>query len=53
MVICACLTCTNIYKKRQAGEGSLTSSEALQSKEIPEMLLGELTALRLQFCTVA
>ena len=31
MVICASLTCANIYVKQQADEGPLTSSEALQS----------------------
>ena len=45
MVICACLTCANIYMKRQADEKFHTPSEALQS-EI-------LTVLRLKFCTIA
>ena len=50
MVICACLICADIYIKRQADERFLTPSEALQSQEMPVMLLSEiLTALRLEF----
>ena len=51
IVMCACLTCADIYAKEQADQGSLTPSEALQSEEIPNMLLFKtLTALRLEFC---
>ena len=40
--------------KGQADEGFLTPSEALQSLEMPDMLLYEiLTALRLEFCIFA
>ena len=54
MVICACLICADIYVEGQADEGSLTSSKALQSEEMPDILLSEiLTALRLEFCTFA
>ena len=54
MVIRACLACADIYVERQADEGSLTPSEALQSEEMPDMLLSEIyTALRLEFCTFA
>ena len=54
MVICACLTCADVYVERQADEGSLTPSEALQLEEVPDMLLSEIfTALRLEFCTFA
>ena len=53
MVICACLTCTNIYVKRQADEEPLTPSEVF-NHEMPDMLLSEiLTALHLKFCTFA
>ena len=31
IVICACLTCADIYVKQQEDEGSITPSEALQS----------------------
>ena len=50
--MCACLMCADIYRyvKRQADEGFLTPSKALQSYEMPDMLLSEiLTALRLEF----
>ena len=54
IVICACLTCADIYVKRQADEGSLTHFQALQSQEMPDMALSEiLTALHLEFCTFA
>ena len=54
MVVSVCLTSDDIYEKRQADEGYLTPSKALQLQEMHDMLLSEiLTTVRLEFCTFA